>query len=469
MRELIEDILAAAREAGAQFADLRISEGAGLNIAVQDGQADRISTASGKGAGLRVLVDGAWGFAPTTEVTRRELLRCLREAVAMARTAAPQVTEPGRVAELEPIVDQVKAQFRLDPRDIPLADRVEAIFELEQRARRQDPERITNTVASYGDGYGRTWLGNTQGTFIEEEGLRCGASIFCIAQEGQVRQWASESRTRGAGYEVFAEIDPEEFADETAQRALGLLDAAPPPAGAFEAVVDPKIAGLLVHEAFGHNCEADAVWSGESIVAGKMGEPVAAESVTIVDDPTRPDLNGSYRYDSEGTPGERHLLVENGVLRGFLHSLETAAQFGEPANGSARASSALDPPIVRMSNTYFEPGDWDFEEMIAGVKRGLYLTGGKWGYVYTARGQFTCNAEQAWAIRDGELAEHYRNVSFSGLTLETLQQVTAVGKDLQFEMGGTCGKNGQGAPVDTGGPHLRLAKLVVGGHGEAPE
>jgi TldD protein len=119
-----------------------------------------------------------------------------------------------------------------------------------------------------------------------------------------------------------------------------------------------------------------------------------------------------------------------------------------------------------MSNTYVEPGDWSLEEMLAGVRRGLYLKGGKWGYVFTARGEFTCNAEQAWAIEDGELGRPYRNVSFSGLTLETLQEVMAVGNDLQFELGGTCGKGGQGVPVDTGGPSLRLSRLVIGGQEE---
>ena len=469
MRELIEQILEATRKAGAQFADIRIGEGSGVSISVQDGQADHISTGSGKSAGLRVLVDGAWGFAPTTDVTKRELLRCVREATAMARAAAPSVTEPGMVAEVEPVDDSVAAQFRIDPRDINLADRVAAVFELEQAAAAEDCQRITNTIAGYNDGFSRSWIGNTQGTYLEAERVRCSFGLTVIAQEGEVRQWASESRAGGRGYEVFQDVDSEEFARETAQRALSLLEASPPPAGKFEAVIDPKITGLLVHEAFGHNCEADSVWAGQSIVSDKVGEQVAAETVNIVDDPLRENLNGSYRYDSEGTPAQRHVLVEDGVLRGFLHSLESAAQFGEPPNGACRAGSAQDPPLVRMSNTYFEPGDWTFEEMIEGIKDGLYLAGGKWGYVYTARGQFTCNAEHAYAVKRGKLGQHYRNVSFAGLTLDTLKGVTAVGKDLEFQMGGTCGKGGQGVPVDTGGPHLRLAEIVVGGHEEAED
>jgi TldD protein len=469
MRELVEEILEAARRAGAQFADLRIEEGGGLSIGVQDGIAERVGTGSGQSAGLRVLVDGAWGFAPTTEVSLAELLRCVQEAVAMARTAAPSVTELGVVAEIEPVEDMVAAEFRIDPEDIPLADRVEAIYALERLARQEDPERISNTIAWYADGRGTSYLGNTAGTYLVQESVRCMTGLSVVAQEGPVCQWASESRSGGRGYEVFADLDPEVFAGETARRALDLLGAAPPPAGKLEAIVDPKITGLLVHEAFGHNCEADLVWAGESIVADKVGQEVASPLVTILDDPTRALLNGSYRYDSEGTPAQPHLLVKEGVLQGFMHDLESAARFGVRPNGSGRAGGAMDPPQVRMSNTFVEPGDMSFEEMLEGVKRGIYLTGGKWGYVMTERGQFTCNAEQGFAIRDGELGQRYRNVSFSGMTLDTLRHVTGVGRDLEFQMGGMCGKGGQGVPVDTGGPHLRISELIIGGHEEAEE
>ena len=467
MRNLIEEILSAARRAGVQFADLRIEEGFGVGISVQDGVAERVGTGSGRSAGLRVLVDGAWGFAPTSEVSSAELLRAVEEAVAMARLAAPTITEPGRVADAVPVVDTVAAEFRLDPRGVPLSDRVQAIYAMEQRARQEDPARIVNTRAFYADGWGKSYLGSTAGTFIEQESVRCMTGLSIVAQEGNVRQWASESRANGQGYEVFADLDPEVFAGATARRALDLLGAAPPPAGKVEAVVDPKITGLLVHEAFGHNCEADLVWAGESIVSDKVGQQVASPLVTIMDDPTLAKRNGSYRYDSEGTPAQAHALVVDGVLQGFMHSLETAARFEVAPNGSARAGGAMDPPQVRMSNTFVTNGTASFEDMIADVEHGIYLTGGKWGYVSTERGQFTCNAEQGFEIRHGKLGQRYRNVSFSGLTLDTLRHVTAVGGDLEFQMGGMCGKGGQGVPVDTGGPHLRISELVIGGQEEA--
>ncbi len=466
MREIIEDVLKLAGKLGADFADLRVADGSGTSVSVQDGIADRVYTGSGAGVGVRVLVGGAWGFAPTNKTTAEEMKQCVEDAVSMARVASPSVTDPGMVADIDPVEDTIEAECEVDPRDIPLEERVATIFELEKAARETD-ERIVNTVANYRDSAGTSIIANTAGTYIESAAVRCGVNVHVTAQEGDVRQTASKNQSNALGYELVTAIDPEQFAVKTAEKAVALLAAKRAPAGKFDVIIDPLICGLLVHEAFGHNCEADAVWSGHSILQGKIGRQVAAPGVTIYDDPTLEDLNGSFKYDHEGIPAENHILVEDGVLQGYMHSLETAARFKTRPQGSARAQGHTYPPIVRMSNTYVLPGDCSFEDMLADTKQGLYLAGGHWGYVFTARGQFTCNVENAWAIENGKLGQHYRNVCISGLTLETLQSVTAVGDDLKFELGGTCGKDGQDAPVDSGGPHLRIRDVVVGGQESA--
>jgi len=400
MREMLEEVLQYAKDLGASFADLRLTEGTGTGVSVQDGIADRVSTASSRGAGVRVLVDGAWGFAPTNNPTREELRGCVEDAVSMARAASPNVTDPGMVADFEPVEAHDKADFKVDPREIPLQDRVSAIYELEKLAREQDP-RIVNTVANYRDSAGSEIIANSEGTYIEGSSVRCGLNVHVTAQEGDVRQTASKNRSNSTGYELIQSIDPEDFAAKTARKAVEMLSAKRAPAGKFDVVIDSIICGLLVHEAFGHNSEADAVWTGNSILAGKLGQQVAAESVTIIDDPTLPGLNGSFEYDHEGVPARRHVIVDRGVLVGYLHSLETAARMGMEPNGAARAQGHQDVPIVRMSNTAIEPGDCGFDEMLAEVGDGLYLSGGAWGYVYTAAGQFTCNVEQAFRIERG--------------------------------------------------------------------
>ncbi len=468
MRDLIQETLDAARARGASFADLRVTDGEGTSVKIEDGRADEVASAARSGAGLRVLVDGAWGFAPTNTVTKPELQRCLDDAVAMAKAAAGSVSEPGMVAEVEPVEVTTKIEARVDPRDVPLADRVQAIFELERIARERD-ERIVNTNAAYTDGVGSLIIANTFGTYIQAEAVRCAVRVIATAQSGDTRQYAHRSNARPGGYEVMLDADPEEIAGEAADKALELLDAAPAPAGCFDIIIDPRVTGLLVHEAFGHNAEADAVWAGESILAGKEGQQVCSPLVTIVDDPTLEDLNGSFKYDHEGVPAVRHEIVNEGVLVGYLHSLETAARLGVQPNGAARAQGHQYEPIVRMSNTLIEPGDATLDEMIADTKRGLLLKGGYWGYVFTARGQFTCNVENAYAIENGQVGQQYRNASFAGLTLEMLSHVDAVGSEISFDLGGTCGKNGQGMPVDAGGPHMRIRDVVVGGQQDLGE
>jgi TldD protein len=463
MQDLLARILSDSSALGAEFAEIRVVARQRTSVGVQDGRADKLAAASSQGAGVRALVDGAWGFAPTNSLAEADLRACLRDAVSLARAASARVLERARVREVDPVEVCVATKARTDPRDVPLETKVAKAFELEQAGKAVDPERIVNTKVNYSDSVTVETVANTLGTFVEQTITRCGVSSSITAQEGDVRQNAGKHRHASAGYELIEAIEPVDLTVEAANKALRLLKADLPPAGKFRVILDPAVTGLYVHEALGHNSEADAVKAGESILEGKMGQQIGSELVSVIDDSTIEGKHGSYLYDSEGTPGARRVIVENGVLVGMLHSLETAAHFDVAPNGSARADGHQSPPIIRMSNTFIAPGDWDLDEMIADTRHGIYLTGGYWGYVFTAQGQFTCNIEQAYMIEGGQLGKHLRNVSVSGLTLQALHDIDAVGKDLRFELGGNCGKNGQTMPVDAGGPHVRVKELVVGG------
>jgi TldD protein len=183
----------------------------------------------------------------------------------------------------------------------------------------------------------------------------------------------------------------------------------------------------------------------------------------VVDDSDVPGSWGSYRYDSEGTPGRRRVLVEKGVLNGFLHSLETAGKMGVEPTGSARADGFSHRPIVRMSNTMILPGESSLEELIRDVDLGVLLRAGQWGYVWCEKGQYTCHAGEGIMVRNGQLAEQVRDVSVSGMVLETLANALAVSRDFELDMPGNCGKNGQGMPVNGGGPYIKVREIVVGG------
>jgi TldD protein len=318
-------------------------------------------------------------------------------------------------------------------------------------------------MTAYSDARQTEIVCNTRGTLVSTESVRTMIWHAVTARNGSVRQRASERRARQSGFELVEETPGSDFSAKAAKRAVSLLTAQPAPAGKFPAIFHPSIAGLLVHEAIGHNTEADLVLTGQSILEGKLGTQVAAGCICIVDDSTIPASWGSYTYDSEGVPGQRRVLVEQGVLKGFLHSLETAAKMGVAPNGSARADGFMHRPIIRMSNTMILPGEDTLEDLMRDIDLGILLRGGQWGYVQSEKGQYTCHAGEGVMIRNGEPAEQVRDVSISGMTLDTLANSLGVSRDFELEMPGNCGKNGQSMPVNGGGPYIKVKEVVVGG------
>jgi len=462
-RKIAEEIVFVAGKRGVDFADIRVVEENSTSARVEDGRADRVSSQTEIGAGIRVLVDGAWGFVSADTVSRRRLLIALDEAMELASASRSRVTDPATLAVIEPTVTKFQTAYKRDPRAVGPAEKIAAIKTYEEAARRHGGAAVVNSAVSYSDAVVAQTVANTRGVLVEEESTRVVLGCRVAVAKDGVTQMGVEHRGIVGGFELVQDTTAESFAVRAVDKALALLTAKPAPAGTFPVIFHPSITGLLAHEALGHNAEADAVWTGQSILAGRLGEKIAAETVTIVDDPTVEGKYGYYLYDSEGTPARRRVIIENGVLKSFLHSLETAARFGVEPNGAARADGHTARPIVRMSNTFMVPGSHSFDEMVKSIDRGIYLKDGHWGYVFTERGQFTCRAGQAVMVENGRLGEPLRDVSVAGLTLEVLEKMEMVGGDFEMEMPGTCGKGGQGAPTDAGGPHVKVSALVVGG------
>jgi TldD protein len=462
--DLLHRIRDEAKRRGAAFADARVVERFMTSIARQDGRADKLSQNSTRGLGVRVLKDGAWGFASAADFDDASAIVCLDTAVRMAEASKARIEEPGIVAQIEPTVDRVMSPYEKDPRSVPLERKMQALAAFEKEAADLCGDKLANSVLTYYDLAQKETICNTFGTLVENNVVRTLVSTMIVAKDGSIRQRGTARIGRLAGFELVEQIDPEEFTRKAARQAVSLLEAKPAPAGKFPVIFHPSITGLLTHEAIGHNAEADHILGGQSIIEGKLGEQIASDVVTIIDDATLPGIWGSYKYDSEGVPSERRVLIERGKLVGYMHSLETAAKLGVQPNGSARADGYHNRPIVRMSNTFIQPGDMTFEEMLKGIDLGIFLTGAEYGYVFCERGQYTCHAGEAYMIRNGELAEHLRDVSVSGMTLETLMNIDAVSNDFEMKMPGSCGKEGQAMPVDNGGPYVRVKELVVGGH-----
>jgi len=461
LRDLLESIVQEGLTAGARFCEARFFEERNNSISIENGIARTLRSGILRGVGIRVIVARRWGFASTNMPTMGSARRTLEDAIGGGKSIATQVGEEAEIVEAKPEVETVSHKVKMNPEDVSPEEKVKRMLEIEKVARTYG-DRVKDTFVTYRDVLTKVAVCNSFGTSIEETTPRTYAYCSVIAKEGENMQIGFEYVGNVAGYEIVDSVQPEEFSGKAAKKAVNLLGAQPPPRGTYTIVVDQRVGGLFIHEAFGHNSEGDLVFGGQSIISDKVGHKVASDLVTIIDDPTKP-RNGHFVYDHEGTKAEPHLIVKDGTLVGFLHSLESAAKLGDEPKGSARAQSHHYPPIIRMSNTYVASGDMTFEEALEDVDLGVYLSGSQYGYVETQKGQFTCKAEQAWLIEKGELTDYLRDVAINGLTLDALKNVTAVSKDFMMEMPGMCGKGEQGMYVDAGAPHLRVEGIVVGG------
>jgi len=464
MRDALRWVIDQARAAGVSFADARAVEGAHTSLRRQDGKTDRLAQGSSLGVGLRVLLEGAWGFSSTAATDRDGLRRCLGTAIDMAKASQARVIEPGVMAEVEPTVDEWVSPFETDPRSVSVDRKMQIVRVLEDTALERAAEATANSSSWYNDSTTREMVCNTQGADVDSTIVRTSLGVRITTRDGDVRQRGYEHKSALGGFEIAERTDPAELGAKAADTALMLLKADRAPSGKFPVILHPSIVGVFIHEALGHNAEADLVIAGDSILEGKLGTQVASDLVTVVDDATIDGSWGSFKYDSEGTPGRRRMVIENGTLKGLMHSLETAARLRMEPNGSARAEDYGSRPIVRMSNTIVLPGTSTLEELAKDIDLGVLLEGGEWGYVMTAKGQYTCHAGRGRLIRNGEIGPPLRDVSVAGMILDTLRDIDGLTEEFEMlTMGGMCGKNGQSMPTNGGGPYVRVKELVVGG------
>jgi len=436
-----------------EFYDTRVLRGSRTRIVLDNGKLEEISEVPFQGAAIRALSGGAWGFITSDNLDN------LSEKVEMAQRIARKIGSKDEISLAKvPAGQSINIPVKKDPRDLSLEEKVELLKEIENAARIAG---ISSTQAVYSEVELTTQYNSSEGLDLNSEMIRTGFMISAVAARDGIMQTSGEGRSAVAGLELFDREDPLKLARETAQTAVALLDAQVPKGGTFPVVLDQELAGVFVHEAVGHACEADIVLEGSSCLEGKMGQKIGSDLVTVLDDPSLMQ-NGYYPFDDEGSMSQETVLIKDGVLNAYLHSRETAGRLGGvPRNARAQGT---DRPVVRMSNTYMANGDWKLEEILSELGDGVYLAGSRGGQVSTAEGVFQFNAKRGYLVKDGELTALLRDVSLSGKILEILKNVKAVGDDLKFNSG-RCGKSGQLVPVSDGSPHLLIEKATVGGAG----
>ncbi len=437
----------------ADYADIKMGESTSNSLLMKDGKIQEIKTGHDTGIRVRVLSRGSWGLAYTSNPSKVD------EIAEKALRLSKRVGGDVEMAPYPPVVDSIGPEDRIPPSTVPVEDKKRTLLDIHKAA---SIDKVISTSISYVDTETKTIFFNSEGSSIESGEVRVALFLNTVASDGLQIQMGHDSIGGCHGFEILEGEDLERVGRETGEKAVRLLSAHSPPSGKFTILTDPKLTGVLIHEALGHATEADLVLQDDSILKDRLGERIGAKNVRIVDDPTM-DAFGHYHYDAEGVKASPTILVEDGILRSYLTSRETAQRLGLGPTGNAR-SMISENPIVRMSNTYLEPRDWDFEEMIEDIKYGIYLKGSRGGQVDTGKGIFQFNAAESFLIEDGEIKEPLRDVSLSGDITETLKGVDAIGSDFKMNIG-FCGKAGQTVPVGDGGPHLRVKEVMVGGSG----
>lgn len=435
------------------FYDIRIVEGRRSRVVLDNSKLDEISESFFQGAVIRVLSGGSWGLVQT------EKLDGFDEELKTAERIARRIdSEEDLLLSPAPSGQSLRVPVKKDPKDLSIEEKVDLLRDIEDAAKRKD---VSSTQAVYTEVETTARYTNSEGLDIEYGLTRTGFAVAAVANRGDVYQTSGDGKAGICGLELFDKFDAIMLADKVGRCAVELLDAKIPKGGDFPVVLDQELAGVFVHEAVGHATEADIVLEGGSVLENQLGERIGSELVCVKDDPTLLEY-GYYPFDDEGSASEETVLVKDGVLSSYLHSRETAARLGGvPRNARAEGYRR---PVVRMSNTYMDQGDWSLDEILEELADGVYLIGSRGGQVNTAEGIFQFNAKRGYLVEKGVCTDLLRDVSLSGNIMEILKRIKAVGDDLKFNSG-RCGKSGQLVPVSDGSPHLLIDKATVGGAG----
>lgn len=462
----------------ARYADLRLEKSCATVIELRDGVFREMSYGIDHGIGVKVLYNNSWGFSSSNNLMNSAIQDTFEDALKIGRALALSSSGSNEKSAAATIImadadagsdaaavsrnEYFRLKPRIKPEDVSIEEKTRIVKEAYYAAREYS-DQIKSVSILYLDGYEEKIYANSDGGYIVMETPAVFMRAGVVAKKGNVLQEGRESIGAVAGFEFIKDENPTAVAVKAADKAVRLLDAELPPAGELTVIMDNRLTGVFMHEALGHAAEADHVLYGESILKDKLGEEIADASLTVTDDPTIEDSHGYYRYDDEGMRSRQTEIIKDGVLVSYLHSRETAGRLDAIPTANARATDYSDIPLVRMSNTVIEEGDWNFAEMRAGIRYGIYAKGMRGGQVDTIRGEFQFSAEEAFLIERGALTKRLKNVSLSGRTLDVLKSIDAVGNDKKRGTIGFCGKGGQDVPVSEYAPHVRVGQILVGG------
>ncbi len=440
-----------------EFGDLRYEIRRSTYVVFRGKELEEVSKTIDQGGGVRVFNSGNEGFA--TFSRPEDVRNAVAEAERLSKVYKPK--EKVELVKVSPVIRDFIPKLKNDPRKISLEEKVELIKKYNEIAL-SGGDKITSTTSVYADEEVEKYYISTDGSIVKEVRVYSGIRISVIATDGTNVQSGSVTFGDQRGFDTV--LKREQDVEDAVRDALMLLKAERVKGGTYTVVLDPEIAGVFIHEAFGHLSEADHVYRNEKLkdimVLGKRFGP---DFLNVVDDGSLQGERGYIAIDDDGVIPERTYLIKNGKLNARLHSRFTAALMDEKPTGNSRALNFTYHPIVRMTNTLIEAHESSFEELLDGIDRGLYVVGAIGGQ--TELEMFTFSSRKAFEINDGKLGKMVRDVILSGNVFETLMNIDRIGNDLKLHGGlGGCGKGGQyPLPVSHGGPHIRIKNVVIGG------
>ena len=456
VKEMIKDkagiILSNLLSQGGEYGEIFYERSRTTRMELEDRKLSRISHGYDEGVGIRLIKGGRTFYGYTSEPTLENLLQ-IAKTLARGEGYGPVAIGMKHIEGWTPTL--------IDPDSVDLKFRAEILKRAEEKARSYG-DRIKQVLSVLMDKTREILIVNSFGETAEDLQKRVVFFVEVVASDGEVLQRGYESIGGRKGFEIFEETPPEVVAQRAAERALLMLTAKPAPAGTFTVVLSSQAGGTMIHEAVGHGLEADLVQKGLSVYAGKLGEKVASELVTVIDDATLPQHNGSFSVDDEGVPAQRKVLIEDGYLVGYMYDRLRAMKEGRESTGNGRRQSYAHVPIVRMTNTYIDKGKDDPEDILRDTRKGVYVVKMGGGEVNTVTGDFVFEIMEGYMIENGEITYPIRGATLIGNGPKALQDIDAVGNDLGWAIG-TCGKDGQGVPVTDAQPTVRIRKLTLGG------
>lgn len=432
--------------------DLRQISSNSTSLSVWNGEVHEIEDARTFSYCVRVLFKGCFGFASSNEI--KNLEETAKTALKNAKFSSELSKRKIKIREQKTIKDIIKADVKQHPEDISIEEKLKNLLEYSTQVK---DKRIVSKFFSYSDARTKIFFFNSEGSEITQETVKTGLSVELTAKENDAVETNFSNVAKTAGFETTKNF--EDAITKCEKKTIEFLSAKSVKGGVYPIISDGSLTGVIIHEALGHAAEADTIMRKQSCLENFLGKEISAK-INVVDDPTIKELFGSFYYDDEGVKTKKRYIIKEGILSDFLNSRETAGIL-EMMPGNARAQG-VNPPIVRMSNTNIEKGDFGFDEAVKDIKKGFYLKGSRGGEVDTAKGSFQFYAKEAYLIEKGEIKNLLKGISLSGNTLEILRNIDAVGKECEVSPG-FCGKSGQSVPVDGINPFIRIKKVSIGG------